>query len=150
MTPKWYPDGIEVKALCLVEHEGRWLMQEFFHPDTQERYVRFLGGAVDKGEYAQEAIIREFREEIGATLVDVELTTVQEHVFPYRDDIRHQIVFVFKGRIAEPELLAQEEFFIEEFGHRWRAFWITKTDLAAGLIPMRPAILPFAEWLGSE
>ena len=144
---RWYPDGIEVKAFCLIEHNGKWLVQEFFHPETQERYVRFLGGAVEKGEYAREAVIREFREELGGDLVNVELLTVAEHIFPFRGDERHQIIFVFRGELTDPALLAKEEILIEEFGMRWRALWIEKTDLKAGLLPLRPNCIPYSAWL---
>lgn len=144
---RWYPDGIEIKAFCLIEHNNRWLLQEFFHPETHERYVRFLGGAVEKGEYAREAVIREIREELGSGLEDVEFLTVSEHVFPFQGDTRHQIIFVFRGRLTNEALFKNEEILIKEFGHTWRAIWVDKRDLKEGSIPLRPSVLPYSAWM---
>lgn len=144
---RWYPDGIEVKAFCLIEHNNRWLLQEFFHPETHERYLRFLGGAVDKGEYAREAVIREIREELGSGLENVELLTVSEHIFPFQGDTRHQILFVFRGELTNTALFEQEEILIKEFGHTWRALWIEKEALREGSVPIRPGSLPYSAWL---
>ncbi len=143
----WYPDGIEVKAFCLIEHQGRWLMQEFFHPETHERYVRFLGGAIEKGEYARDAVIREIREELGSELEDIEFLTVCEHVFPFQGNTRHQVIFIFRGKLVKIALLEQEEILIKEFGKTWRAIWIDKQDIKEGKIPLRPSAIPYTAWL---
>lgn len=144
---RWYPDGIETKAFCLIERGDQWLMQEFFHPETQERYLRFLGGGVDKGEYARETVAREIREELGGELCNIELLTVCEHIFPFRGDERHQVIFVFRGELTKGEILSKEEVWIEEFGMRWRALWVSKSDLRSGAEPLRPHCIPYSAWL---
>lgn len=144
---RWYPDGIEVKAFCLIEDGDRWLVQEFFHPETHERYVRFLGGAIEKSEYARDTAIREVREELGCELTNVEFLTVVEHIFPFRGDERHQVIFIFRGQITDPRILQATEIPIEEFGHRSRAFWMQKADLKAGVLPLRPNCVPYSTWL---
>lgn len=144
---RWYPETIEVKAFCLIEHENRWLLQEFFHPETHERYMRFLGGAVEKGEYAREAVIREIKEELRSEIEDVELLTVAEHIFPFQGDTRHQVIFVFRGRLMDESLFEKEDICIHEFGKTWRAIWVEKQDIKNGTIALRPSAIPYSAWL---
>ena len=70
-----------------------------------EEYERPLGGNVEFGEYASDAIRREIREEIGQELTDVLLLGVLENLFELDGAPGHEIVFVFTAGLRGLERL---------------------------------------------
>ncbi len=71
------PRDIRVKVLGLHWREGRLLAAEVRGDDGSLRGVRPLGGGVEFGERLEEALRREFREELG---IAVEPTTGETHL----------------------------------------------------------------------
>ena len=68
MTP-WRPSStIRVKALGLHWRDGRLLASEVNRDDGTLKGVRPLGGTVEFGETWQDALVREFKEEIGVRI----------------------------------------------------------------------------------
>ncbi|WP_232516863.1 NUDIX hydrolase [Bacillus altitudinis] len=54
-------------------------------------YWEFPGGAVEKGEHLQQAVIREVREETGYVIKVNELHSVREILF--QDNMHHALIF---------------------------------------------------------
>jgi 8-oxo-dGTP pyrophosphatase MutT (NUDIX family) len=64
-----------VGALCLIEHDGRLLLLQQHH----RRGWTLPGGLVNRGETAQQAVVREVREETGLRIeVDLPFTALVE------------------------------------------------------------------------
>jgi len=101
---------IEVKALALVIRgtDGAVLVSEGEN-SSGGRYARPLGGSVEFGESAAEAVQREMTEELGCRLLDPLLLTVVENRFVLDEAPGHEIVFVFGGRLADESLYQQDE-----------------------------------------
>jgi ADP-ribose pyrophosphatase YjhB (NUDIX family) len=77
-------------------------------PDGGRRFHRLIGGGVELGERAAEAVVREVREELRATLVEQELLGVVENIFTYDGEHGHEVVFVYAGRLAEGDVVPPE------------------------------------------
>jgi ADP-ribose pyrophosphatase YjhB (NUDIX family) len=71
-----------VKAMAVISRpsDGALLVSEYPGPDA-DPFHRLLGGHVESGEYAADAVRRELMEEIGQPLRDVELLGVVENLF---------------------------------------------------------------------
>ncbi|MFC7487717.1 NUDIX hydrolase [Knoellia sp. CPCC 206453] len=67
--------------------------------ENPEGYHRLVGGGVEFGETSLEAVVREVREELGATLIDPSLLGVLENHFELDGDPGHEVVFVYCGRL---------------------------------------------------
>jgi len=97
-------------ALCVCRDRKRILVAEF-HDRKQDRvFYRPLGGTIEFGERSEDAVRREFIEEIGAELTDLRYLGTLENIFTYEGQVGHEIVLVYDGRLADPALYEKESF----------------------------------------
>ena len=86
-----------VAGICV--HEGRVLLQT---TTGEDRSFAFPGGHVAFGESNADTLIREFREEIGASVRVGELKWVAEIFFPWGSKPCHQICLYYMVEIEDP------------------------------------------------
>ena len=137
------PDGalpswawIRPQALAAVRNGSRVLVQDYAATGGEPSY-RPLGGAVDFGELAADAAVREMREELGAEITDVRLLGVLENIYVKNEKDWHEIVFMFEARFVDASLEAAERLVgMEGDGDRIEAVWIDVSEpLDAPLYP---------------
>lgn len=138
---------IRVKAVAVCRHQGRVLVERGYDRVAGRRFYRPIGGHVDFGERAAEAVVREWDEEYGLALVEPRLLGVVENVFTYEGRPGHEVVFVFQARIADPGVYARHRVVgVDTEGRRHEAVWVPLAELAEGGIPLSPdgllALLP--------
>jgi 8-oxo-dGTP pyrophosphatase MutT (NUDIX family) len=123
-------------AICLCLDGDRILVTEF--REKGRLYYRPLGGTIEFGERGEEAVRREFREEIAADLADVRYLGMLENI--YNDDglLGHEIVLVYDGRLTDTSLYKKEIIQGDELGVPFRAVW--KRLDAFG--PKKPPVYP--------
>lgn len=89
-----------------------WRDHLLLHPATPRGgrpAWRALGGGVEHGEYARDAVVREYREETGRQIEVVEALPAVENIFHLEGQTGHEAVFPFHVRWAsghEPADLA--------------------------------------------
>lgn len=89
-------------AIAVLRRGGSILVWKGYDPDKQETFYRPLGGGIEFGETAEEALRRELREELDVELGAVRLIGVLENLFRVRGVPGHEIVFVFDAVVADP------------------------------------------------
>jgi len=145
MTPK----RIRPIAICLFRNGNRILVSDGIDPETGSPYCRPLGGSIEFGERAQEAVVREIREELGVEIREVRLLGVLENLFTLDGQQGHEVVFVFDARFVDESLYQRDKLPFHEAG--WSsgdARWFDLTNKAqdpARLVP--EALLEFLEGL---
>lgn len=82
-------------AVGLPVREGHVLALRGSDPARGIEFYRAIGGGIEFGETAEEALRREFREELGCDLDSVELLTVPQNIFTYDARPGHEIAHVF-------------------------------------------------------
>ena len=90
------PQHIRPVAIGIVEADGRLLLMAVRDRTGALKGWRPLGGAIEFGERAEEALVREFREETGEEIAPPELLGVLENQFEHNGVRGHEIVFVYR------------------------------------------------------
>ena len=102
--------------------DGALLVSEEANPGG-EVFHRPLGGHVELGEYAQDTVHREFREEIGQALSGARLAGVLQNIFAWDGATKHEIVFVFTAAFADEAAYEIGEQAILDTPDRTRVIW---------------------------
>ncbi|QRE75418.1 NUDIX hydrolase [Methylobacterium aquaticum] len=142
----WRPEArIRFKALGLPWRGNRLLAAEVTDDDGTVKGVRPLGGGVAFGETARDAVIREFKEELGLDVETVGPPFFLESLYTHHGHLGHEIVALFEIRLPEGCLaegcLADTDFidFREDDGAPCRAAWFNIDALDR---PGGPALYP--------
>ena len=98
------------RAICLVRKENSILLIDTHHPDHPELRVCVpFGGGVEFGEYSKDAAARETLEELGAVVVNLHKVDVIENLFTYKEELYHEVLFVWEGEFEDKSLYEQDE-----------------------------------------
>src|SRR5215207_4865138 len=95
-------DTIRTVALAVCQHRGRVLVERGYDRVRDEHFLRAIGGGVELGERAVDALAREWREELGLELEAPTLLGVIENLFTSNGRAGHEVVFVYSARLADP------------------------------------------------
>lgn len=87
--------------------DGKVLLQHVI----DDPYYAFPGGHVNFGEVSQDALIREFKEEIGADIRPLRLLWVGENFFPWGEEECHQICLYYQVILCDDAQIPLEGHF---------------------------------------
>ncbi|WP_354455852.1 NUDIX domain-containing protein [Methylobacterium sp. 1030] len=137
----WRPPAeIRVKALGLPRRGNSLLVAEVRADDGRLKGVRPLGGSVAFGERVEDALIREFREELGVTVSVLGGPRVMENIFTHEGQVGHEVLFLFPVALPPGRFDGQERFvFHEDSGTACVARWC---DLDGLDVPGGPDLFP--------
>ena len=106
-------------------------------------FYRAIGGGIEFGERADEALRREFVEELGVELDGSRLLAVAENIFTYEGSPGHEIAHVFAVDCAALDALPLDaELHVLDEGSPVR--WVPVDSLRDGARPLFPAGAPEA------
>jgi 8-oxo-dGTP pyrophosphatase MutT (NUDIX family) len=130
---------IRTIAICVIQNEGSLFLMECYDSVKKETYYRPLGGGIDFGERGEQAVQREFKEEIGADLKNLNFITSIENLYTLEGKPGHEIVLVFKGEFADPSFYGiQERSIIENGVPCDKAVWKPLREFQEGKAPLYP------------
>ncbi len=135
---------IRVKAMCLIIHNQKVLVADGDTFKSNVRHVvpghfyRVLGGSMNFQETSEQSVRREIREELGSEIDNLEKLDVIENHFIYAGEQDHEIVFLFKGRLARKELTEQNVIHIVEDSYEGDAVWVPIEEMLKGDRPLYP------------
>ena len=131
--------AIRVKAVAVIRRGSDILLSFAIDPDNGSRYGRLLGGGVEPGERADQAVRRELREEIGAGLTAVRRLGVLENLFTWQGRLHHEVIFVFAAEFEDPLLYDRDSFPVAEALCDGPAVWVSVEQICAGDVTVYPA-----------
>lgn len=144
----WQPPAhIRPVAIGVAIEEGRLLVVEVAERDGSILGYRPPGGGIEFGERAEDALHREFFEEMCARIEIIAPPQIIENFYTLNDARGHEIIFAFPIRVLTRSLIETPTFVIQEpDGSSDRAQWIDldefgeekKRLLPAGLLVEHP------------
>ncbi len=130
---------IRAKAICLFRHQDQVLLAQAFDPTKNEHYLMPIGGGIEFGERAIDAIRREVQEEIQQDISQLHYLDVFENIFTFDGQAGHEIVFVYAATFVDQRMYAQPMVKgVESNGEEYQAAWYTQEQLAQLKLPIYP------------
>jgi ADP-ribose pyrophosphatase YjhB (NUDIX family) len=130
---------IRALALGVVRRGREILVFDAYDSVKRERFHRPLGGGIEFGELAENAVARELLEETGSEARVLRRLGVLENLFTFEGDPWHEIVFVFEAELLDRSVYERDAFEIVEVirGEEVRlpAIWADPATLDAPLYP---------------
>lgn len=133
---------LRVIAIGVLVYHDHLLCARGHDSVKDETFYRPLGGEVEFGERAKDAVVREFREEIGRDVEVVEPLGTVENIFTLRGESGHEVVLEFIVRFApghEPPDL--EPLTAVEGDAPFEAIWLPLAEVLAGVHRVYPDAL---------
>jgi ADP-ribose pyrophosphatase YjhB (NUDIX family) len=131
--------AIRLVALGVVRRGPEILVFDAYDSVKRDQFHRPLGGGVEFGERAVDAVRRELREETGSEARVTRLLGVLENLFTYEGAPWHEIDFVFEVELEDRSVYERDELgFVETIDgseQAVRAIWVDPDELEAPLYP---------------
>lgn len=103
-------------TLALIKNENnQYLHHEAYDSVSKEKFYRPLGGGIEFGERGEEALKREFLEEINQEIEVGRLLETFENIFVYEGEPGHQIILMYEAKFKDQDSY-NKEFEIDESG----------------------------------
>lgn len=138
MLSRWRPAArITPKALGIIRRENALLLAAV--PDDNGTIAgwRPLGGTIEFGETAKQALQRELREELGVDIQASRLLAVLENIFTHEGAVGHEVIFAFD--IDMPVPLPPEPFSVTDGGVAVHVEWIAIERFQSGELLLFPS-----------
>jgi len=126
-----------VIGLCV--NRKQLLAAEILDDRGDVKGVRPLGGHIEFGETREQALEREFQEELGTEIVMAGGWQTFENIFQHEGALGHEFIHAISIALVDRSLYSQSLIvFSEDSGDQCRARWFDVRDLRDGKIPLFP------------
>ena len=109
-------------ALGLVIKDNKLLVSEGFDKVKNEIFYRCLGGGIEFLEKSEEALKREFLEEINVDIAVKDFLGISENIFTYQGKNAHELILFYSIEISDENY--QEEYKVIDDHGETIAKWI--------------------------
>ncbi len=124
---------IRATALGIFRNGDRIFVAEGYDPNKGETFYRPLGGGIEFGERAEDAIVREMQEETGLEITNVRYLGLCENIFVYLGEPGHELVLLFEADFADSRIYDMEELNCQEIdGVPFTAVWKRLDEFGRG------------------
>ncbi len=109
-------------VLGIVIKNNKLLVAEGYDKVKKNKFYRCLGGGIEFLEKSDEALKREFLEELGINITVKEFLGITENIFTYNGKKAHEIVFYYKIDFDDSDY--KEEYQIQDSTNSEKVVWI--------------------------
>ena len=119
-------------AVCLIRNNNKIFVFEGFDEVNNEVFYRPLGGGIEFGELAESAAAREFMEEVGAEIKNIQYVATFENIFSFNGKPSHEIVILLKAEFVNESMYSKNEVECVELDTSFIAKWIPIEEFING------------------
>lgn len=116
------PNKIRGKVIGLAKNDNKLLVFEVLNDQGNLKGWCPIGGGIEFGEKAEDALIREIYEELKCTAIITGKPIICENIFEHHGSIGHEIIFTFPITLSDSTLYSKNRFQIRE--ERRSAHWV--------------------------
>ena len=109
-------------VLGIVRRGNKVLVQRGYDKVKKETFYRFLGGGIEFQERSDEALKREFKEELDMDINVGNYLGLKENIFVSNGKKAHELVLIYNAEIFEKDY--KEEYHIVDDGVEVDALWV--------------------------
>ncbi|MGB7338918.1 MAG: NUDIX domain-containing protein [Phototrophicaceae bacterium] len=127
-------------ALCVFRREDQVFVSQGYDAVKDHYFYRPIGGGIEFGETAIEAVQREVMEEINAVVTDLVYLGTLENIFTYEGLAGHEICLILDGRFAD-DARNQDDYTVigtDDDEILYTAFWKPLSFFVEGHAPLYP------------
>lgn len=124
--------------MCIVRNGSKLLVSRDYDKFKKDYYYRPLGGSVEFRERSDETAVREFKEELGVTLINLRYLGVIENIFSMEGSDYHEIDFIYDGDIQEQEIYGNNNIHAVESGVKFETLWVDYDKFKSGKLRLVP------------
>jgi ADP-ribose pyrophosphatase YjhB (NUDIX family) len=132
------PQTIRAIAVALVYRGTDVLVMAVKDDSGSIKGWRPLGGAIEFGESAEEALAREFLEEIGQPIRCIKQLCVLENLYSHEGTRGHEIVFAFEAELVGSDFHSNAGFSFFDGGVTNDVAWRPVHEFAEGVARLFP------------
>lgn len=114
-------------VLGVAIKDAKILVLEGYDKVTNQTFYRCLGGGIEFLEKSNEALKREFSEELGIEIIVKDFLGIAENIFTFEGKNAHELVFFYSIDITDSDY--KDEYVILDIEKETKAKWINIEDL---------------------
>lgn len=107
-------ENIRPLTLGVIRRGDEILVYKIEDPSTGEVFYRPVGGGVEFGETSEQALLREFREELDIEVENLQLIGIIENLFSFNGQQCHQNEFVYSVEFVDDSLYSMDHMIGED------------------------------------
>lgn len=115
--------NIRTVSLCIIRKDNLILVEEMRDDAVKKTFYRPVGGTVEYGENSKQTVIREVKEVIHADITEPKLLFIIENIFPYLDQVGHEVDFIYGAELVDNSLYFKDEIEGMEGNNPYKAVW---------------------------
>ena len=129
---------IRVLALGIIRDGDRLFLSQGYDAVKQQAFYRALGGGVDFGETSEQALHREFKEELQAELTNVQYLGCLESIFTFQGKQGHEVIQLYQCDFVDRQFYKVEQLSFVEGNRKKAAMWVDISRFESGELILFP------------
>lgn len=109
-------------VLGIARHNNKILVSPGYDKITKQTFYRCLGGGIEFLETSQEALKREYKEELNIDIEVGDFCGISENIFTFDGEKAHELILFYNIKIKEDDF--KEEYCVTEESEETEAYWI--------------------------